>query len=269
MAVLDADDNAPGRFLTHLVAAFASMGLDVGSTVVDSMHAAAGAGLTALVNEITDAAQRSPEKRWVLALDDYHTVEAPEVHEAVAFLLAHLPPQMHLVVAARSDPALPLTQLRSRGQLTEVRAADLRFAGPEAQEFLTEVMDLDVIAAEVEALQDRTEGWVAGLQLAALSVRGVSDRRVVAEFVGAFTDSDRFVLDYLMEEVLARQPAGVRDLLLDTAVLDRLTGPLCDAVTGRVDGARMLENLERATLFVVPLDTRRCWYRYHHLFADV
>ena len=189
-------------------------------------------------------------------LDDYHAIEAPEVHEAVTFLLDHLPDHLHLVIATRSDPPLPLARLRSRGQLTEVRAADLRFTAAEAREFLNRVMGLDLTAADVDALEERTEGWIAGLQLAALSLRGIPERGEVAGFIEAFTGSNRFVIDYLADEVLARQPAQVRDFLLRTAVLDRLTGPLCDAVTGGADGARMLEDLERGNLFVVPLDDR-------------
>ncbi len=202
-------------------------------------------------------------------LDDYHVIEASDVHEAVTFLLDHLPDQLHLVVATRSDPPLPLARLRSRGQLTELRAADLRFTPSEAREFLNQVMGLGLTAADVGALEERTEGWIAGLQLAALSLRGMPERDEVSGFIEAFTGSNRFVIDYLADEVLARQAAHVRDFLLRTAVLDRLTGPLCDAVTGRADGSRMLEDLERGNLFLVPLDARRSWYRYHHLFADV
>ena len=191
------------------------------------------------------------------------------MHEAV-----DLPPRPPSRSAAPGDrdprrPPLPLARLRSRGQLTEVRAADLRFTPAEAREFLNRVMGLDLTAADVEALEERTEGWIAGLQLAALSLRGIPERGEVAGFIEAFTGSNRFVIDYLADEVLARQPDEVRDFLLRTAVLDRLTGPLCDAVTGRADGTRMLEDLERGNLFLVPLDTERSWYRYHHLFADV
>ena len=202
-------------------------------------------------------------------LDDYHAIDAPEVHEAVTFLLDHLPDHLHLVMATRSDPPLPLARLRSRGQLTEVRAADLRFTPAEAREFLNRVMGLDLTAADVDALEERTEGWVAGLQLAALSLRGIPERGEVAGFIEAFTGSNRFVIDYLADEVLARQPAEVRDFLLRTAVLDRLTGPLCDAVTGarrrRPDagGPRARQPLPR------PARHQRSWYRYHHLFADV
>jgi LuxR family maltose regulon positive regulatory protein len=261
---LDDGDNDLARLLAHLAAALRRVDLEVGEVVAEGQ-----AGLTALVNDVTRAGERAPQRRWVLVLDDYHAIEAAEVHEAVAFLLDHLPEQLRLVIATRADPPLPLARLRSRGQLAEVRAADLRFTPVEAQEFLNRVMGLDLTAADVEALDARTEGWVAGLQLAALSLRGAAGRGEVDGFIADFTGSNRFVIDYLADEVLARQPAAVREFLLRTAVLERLTGPLCDAVTGRADGARALEDLERGNLFLVPLDDHRRWYRYHHLFADV
>ena len=217
--------------------------------------------LTALLNEITTI----PDN-FILVLDDYHVIDAEPVDDALTFLLEHLPPQMHLVIATREDPQLPLARLRARGQLTELRAADLRFTPAEAAEFLNQVMGLNLSAEDIAALETRTEGWIAGLQMAALSMQGRSD---TASFIQAFTGSHRFVLDYLVEEVLQRQPERVRSFLLQTAILDRLSGPLCDAVTGREDGRGMLEALERGNLFVVPLDDERQWYRYHHLFADV
>ena len=267
---LDGGDNDLTRLLTHLVAALDSVGLTVDTAVLESLHTASSASaLTALVNDVTRAGERAPGEQWILVLDDYHAIEASEVHEAVTFLVDHLPDPLHLVMATRSDPPLPLARLRSRGQLTEVRAADLRFTPAEAREFLNRAMGLDLTAADVDALEERTEGWIVGLQLAALSLRGIPERDEVAGFIDAFTGSNRFVIDYLADEVLARQPAPVRDFLLRTAVLDRLTGPLCDAVSGRADGSQMLEDLERGNLFLVPLDTERTWYRYHHLFADV
>ncbi|MEN3267226.1 LuxR C-terminal-related transcriptional regulator [Pseudonocardia sp.] len=267
---LDDGDNDLTRFLTHLVAALRNAALDLDSSILESVGTASvPAVLTALVNDVSRAGEDAPGQQWVLVLDDYHAVGASEVHEAVTFLLDHLPDHLHLVLATRSDPPLPLAGLRSRGQLAEVRAADLRFTASEAREFLNRAMGLDLTPADVGALDERTEGWIAGLQLAALSLRGISEREQVAAFIEAFTGSDRFVIDYLADEVLARQPAQVRDFLLGTAVLARLTGPLCDAVTGRGDGATMLEELERGNLFLVPLDTKRSWYRYHHLFADV
>jgi LuxR family maltose regulon positive regulatory protein len=267
---IDDGDNDLARLLTHLVAALRSVDLAVDGAALESLPAASSsAALTAIVNDVTSAGKHAPDKRWILVLDDYHAIEATDVHDAVTFLLDHLPGHLHLLMATRSDPPLPLARLRSRGQLTELRAADLRFTAAEAQEFLNRVMGLDLTAAAVEALEDRTEGWIAGLQLAALSLRGISERDEVDGFITAFTGSNRFVIDYLADEVLARQPTQVRDFLLRTAVLDRLTGSLCDAVTGRADGTRTLEDLERGNLFLVALDDRRSWYRYHHLFADV
>jgi LuxR family maltose regulon positive regulatory protein len=262
---LDDGDNDPARLLAHLVAALRGADLDVDLAALDSVSAV----LTVLVNDITRAGERAPGKRWILVLDDYHVISATEVHEAVTFLLDHLPGHLHLLIATRADPPLPLARLRTRGELTELRAADLRFTAAEAHEFLNVVMGLDLSAADVRALDGRTEGWVAGLQLAALSLRGIPERGAVDGFIAAFTGSNRFVIDYLADEVLARQSAEVRDFLLRTAVLDRLTGPLCDAVTGRADGARTLVELDRGNLFLVPLDDHRSWYRYHHLFADV
>ena len=193
--------------------------------------------LTALLNEIT-----AIPDHFVLVLDDYHVIDAKPVDEALTFLLEHLPPQMHLVIATREDPPLPLARLRARGQLTELRAADLRFTPAEAAEFLNQVMGLNLSAEDIAALESRTEGWIAGLQLAALSMQGRSD---IASFIRAFTGSHRFVLDYLVEEVLQHQPEHIRSFLLQTAILDRLCAPLCNAVTERKDGKEMLDALER------------------------
>ena len=202
----------------------------------------------------------------VLVLDDYHVIDAHEVQEGMVFLLDHLPSQLHLVIAGRADPALPLARLRARGELTETRAAELRFTPGEAAAYLNETMGLALTAPDVAALEGRTEGWIAALQLAALSIQGRDD---VAEFISGFAGDDRYIVDYLAEEVLQRQPQHVRDFLLQTCILDRLNGPLCDAVTGKPGGKAMLEALDRSNLFLVPLDDRRRWYRYHHLFADV
>ncbi|HEX2805689.1 MAG TPA: LuxR C-terminal-related transcriptional regulator [Kineosporiaceae bacterium] len=267
---LDDGDNDLPRLLTHLVTTLSRAGLDLEA----ASHALQSSlpvpdTLTALVNDVASAGEQSPERQWVLVLDDYHVIQSPDVHKATAFLLDHLPDALHLVVATRSDPPWPLARLRSRGQMTEVRAADLRFTSQEASEFLNRLLGLHLTASEVEALEERTEGWIAGLQLAALSLRDIPEHDDVSRFIDAFTGSDRFIIDYLADEVLARQPSEVRGFLLLTAVLDRLTGPLCDAVTGRSDGSRMLETLERGNLFLTPLDNRRTWYRYHHLFSDV
>ena len=203
---------------------------------------------------------------FILVLDDYHAVDARSVDDALAFLLEHLPRQMHLVITTREDPNLPLARWRARGHLTELRAADLRFTAAEAATFLNQAMGLHLSGDDITALEDRTEGWIAGLQMAALSLQGRAD---TSTFIKAFTGSHRFVLDYLLGEVLQRQPERVHSFLLQTAILDGLCGPLCDAVTGREDSAEMLGVLERGNLFIVPLDDQRRWYRYHHLFADV
>ncbi len=262
---LDEGDGDIARFLTYLVAALRTMKADIGSGAIAAlqspMQPPTESVLTSLVNEI-DA---MPDD-FVLVLDDYQAIEAGQVDDALAFILEHMPPRMHLVIATREDPNLPLAAWRARGQLTELRAADLRFTPGEAAEFFNGAMGLDLSGDTVAALERRTEGWIAGLQMAALSMRGLSD---TTGFMRAFSGSHRFVLDYLVEEVLQRQPERARDFLLETAILDGLCGSLCDAVTGRTDGAQTLEALERGNLFIVPLDDRRQWYRYHHLFADV
>ncbi len=236
----------------------------VGEATLGALHASqpppADVLLTALLNDLAALGDT------VLVLDDYHVIESPPIEEALTFFVDHLPPQFRLVIATREDPPLPLARLRARGQLTELRAADLRFTPAEAADFLNQVMGLNLAAADVAALENRTEGWIAGLQLAAISMQGRSD---TGSFIQAFTGSHRFVLDYLMEEVLQRQPERVRGFLLQTAILDRLSGDLCNAVTGQQDGKAMLETLERGNLFVIPLDDQRRWYRYHHLFAEV
>ncbi|MFP5288545.1 MAG: LuxR C-terminal-related transcriptional regulator, partial [Thermoanaerobaculia bacterium] len=202
----------------------------------------------------------------VLVLDDYHVIESPAIHQALQFLLDRLPPSLHVVLATRVDPPLHLSRLRARGQLTEIRAQDLRFTSREAAGFLNEAMGLSLSAGDVEALEERTEGWAVGLQMAALSLQGRTD---VDDFIEHFTGSHRFVLDYLTDEVLSRQPEGVRDFLLRTSILGRLSGPLCDAVTGRSDGQAILEDLDAANLFLIALDDTRTWYRYHHLFGTL
>ena len=217
--------------------------------------------LTTVLNELGTV----PDDLY-LVLDDYHLVDGPDVQTGMTFLLEHLPPQVHLVISTRADPELPLARLRARGDLVEVRAADLRFTLEEAAAYLNDVTGLELAASDIAALERRTEGWIAALQLAALSLQGRDD---VAGFIATFAGDDRYIVDYLVEEVLASQPAPVRGFLVETSILDRLSGPLCDAVTGQQDGKAVLESLDRANLFLVPLDDRRQWYRYHHLFADV
>jgi LuxR family transcriptional regulator, maltose regulon positive regulatory protein len=262
---LDEGDGDPTRFLAYLVAALRTVAADIGEGVLGVLQSPqpppTEAILTALLNEIATV-----PGDLVLIFDDYHVIDARPIDDALAFLLDHLPPRMHLVIATREDPQLPLPRLRARGRLTELRTAELRFTPSEAAEFLNQVMGFDLSAEEITALETRTEGWIAGLQLAALSMRGRED---VAGFIRAFAGDNRYIVDYLIEEVLQRQPEHVRSFLLQTSILDRLGGPLCDAVTGRADGGVMLEALERSNLFVVPLDDKRRWYRYHHLFADV
>jgi LuxR family maltose regulon positive regulatory protein len=217
--------------------------------------------LTTLLNELAPA----PGEVW-LVLDDYHLVDSHEVNDSLVFFLEHLPPQVHVVLSTRADPDLPLSRWRVRGDLAEVRAEDLRFTPGEAAAYLNEAARLGLSSDDVAALEDRTEGWIAALQLAALSIQGRED---ASSFIARFAGDDRYIVDYLAEEVLQHQPDPVRSFLLHSAILDRLTGPLCDAVTGRDDGSDMLTALERANLFIVPLDDRREWYRYHHLFGDV
>src|SRR3954453_3637140 len=260
---LDERDNDPALFWRYLVAALEAAAPGVGSNALGLLQTQppTEAVLATLLNDLN-----AVENDVVLVLDDFHVIEAPEVQDGMEFLLEHLPPRIHLVLAARADPALPLARLRGRGELVEVRAAALRFTPDEAAGYLNGVMGLALTPRDVEALEGRTEGWIAALQLAALSMQGRDD---VAGFIAGFAGNDRYIVDYLAEEVLQRQPERVRSFLLQTSVLGRLSGPLCDAVTGRDGGRAMLEALDRGNLFLVPLDDRRRWYRYHHLFADV
>ncbi len=265
---LDDGDNDLARFLAYLIAALQRIDPTIGQTAEVALQPPEPPPieplLTSLVNDI--AATSEP---FILVLDDYHVIEAAPIHNVLSFLLDCLPPSeqaMHLVIATRADPPLPIARLRARGQLTELHVADLRFSPDEALTFLNEVMGLSLAAGQIAALERRTEGWATGLQLAALSLRGCDD---VPAFIRAFTGSHRYVLDYLTEEVLNRQAKDVRAFLLQTAILARLTGPLCDQLTGRTDSQSLLEALEAANLFTIPLDEERLWYRYHHLFADL
>jgi LuxR family transcriptional regulator, maltose regulon positive regulatory protein len=264
---LDAGDNEPARFWRYALAALdlARPGIAerVGPLLGPPPPRSFEGLVTALINEL--AAQPGADE-VILVLDDYHLIDSGPVQASMAFLLEHLPLGLHLVVSSRADPPLPLARLRGRGQLAELRTAELRFTDEEAAALLRGLVGLDLPGGVAATLTARTEGWAAGLQLAGLSLRGQAD---VAGFVSAFSGSHRHVLDYLADEVLAGQPAQVREFLLETSVLDRLSGELCDAVTGRADGRAMLEQIERAGLFLVPLDEVRGWWRYHHLFADL
>jgi LuxR family maltose regulon positive regulatory protein len=281
---LDKDDNLAGRFLSYLFAALQGIDNRVGNDAAQLMTgmqpAQFEAVLTSLVNDLDTAGGEI-----VLALDDYQFIHSQAVHEAVIFILEHCPNTFHLVIATRSDPPLPLARLRARGQTLELRAGDLRFTEPEAAQFLNGVMGLNLEAGSIATLEERTEGWIAGLQMAALSMR---DRKDVHGFIEGFSGTNRYILDYLLEEVLASQSPEIQHFLLYTSILERLTAPLCDALLA-VDerselgdkrtphtesqslqqSASILEYLERTNLFLVPLDDEQIWYRYHHLFADL
>jgi LuxR family maltose regulon positive regulatory protein len=290
---LDDQDNEATRFWSYLVAALQIVHADLGQDTLHLLQATqpppAQGILNPLLNEIAALAQTPPMTDIVLVLDDYHLISAPQIHEGIAFLLEHQPHNLHLVLATRADPPLHLPRLRARGHLTELRQGDLRFTAEEAAAFLNSVMGLDLSAEDVAALEARTEGWIVGLQLAALSLQGRADAH---EFITGFTGSHHYILEYLTEEVLARQTEPVRQFLLQTSFLDRLCGPLCDSVMGLAQtaqpegaqtattqlpsppsaglgGQEMLKQLDQANLFVIPLDDQRLWYRYHRLFADL
>ena len=262
---LDRGDNGLASFWTYVIAALRTAAPGVGEDALALLQAPGPPPvetvLTTLLNDLSAVAGDI-----VLVLDDYHVIDARDVQDGMAFLLDHLPPGLHVVIAGRADPALPLARWRAGGELIEIRAAELRFTPEEAAAYLNETMGLQLTAPDVAALEGRTEGWIAALQLAALSMQGRED---VAGFIAGFAGDDRYVVDYLVEEVLQRQPDRVQAFLLQTCILGRLSGPLCDAVTGQGGGKAMLEALDRGNLFLVPLDDRRQWYRYHHLFADV
>jgi len=276
---LDVADSEPLRFWSYVITALDMIQPDIGAPALALLQAPQPAPIEAVLTPLLNALG-TLRTDAVLVLDDYHLIDAQPIHTALTFLLDHLPPLLHLVITTRADPPLPLTRLRARGQLTELRAADLRFTAEETAAFLTELMGLPLSADDVRALDARTEGWIAGLQFAALAMR---DRSDLASFIRAFTGSHRFVVDYLAEEVLARQPPHLQRFLTQTAILDRMCGPLCDAILlgeaslpsftpdpqNAAYSQPILEALERANLFLIPLDSERHWYRYHHLFAEV
>ncbi len=261
---LEETEQQPASFWTYVVTALETAVPGLGAGVLPLLqapHPPMESVLATLLNGLAALADGVD-----LVLDDYHLADGPEIAGDVAFLLEHLPPDVHLVISTRADPALPLARLRARGELAEIRAADLRFTVEEVTAYLNGVVGLDLDGREIAMLEGRTEGWIAALQLAALSLQGRED---AAGFIAGFAGDDRYVVDYLVEEVLGRQPDAVKAFLLDTSILDRLSGSLCDAVTHGSDGKAMLESLERSNLFVISLDDSRQWYRYHHLFADV
>ena len=265
---LDGDDNDPVCFLTYFIAALnqsKDIETDIGQGALNLLQSpqppSANNILISLINDLAVI----PNK-IIFVLDDYHLIESKEIHQALIFLLENLPPQLHLVIATRQDPHLSLGRLRARNQLTELRAADLRFTFSEAADFLNQVMGLNLSSGDIAELETRTEGWIAGLQLAAISMQGRKDH---TGFIKSFTGGHRLVLDFLIEEVLGQQPESIQNFLLQTAILDRMTGSLCDALTCQENGQETLEMLDRANLFIVPLDEERRWYRYHHLFGDL
>jgi len=288
---LDEGDNDPARFMTYLVAALQTAGVDIAKGILGAWRSpqspATEALLTHLINQISAVADH-----LVLILDDYHLVTTQTIHDSLAFLLTHAPSNMHLVIASRADPPLQMARLRARGELIELRQSHLRFTAEEAADFLNQVTALKLSAEEVAALEARTEGWIAGLQMASLALQTMATRhepvlrRAASRnagmdgFIKAVTGSHRFILDYLVEEVLEHQPAATQEFLLKTSILRRMTAPLCDAVVRQresdnlegaltYDAQATLETLEQANLFIVPLDDERHWYRYHRLFSDL
>jgi LuxR family maltose regulon positive regulatory protein len=262
---LDRADNDPTRFLSYLIAALQKIdehiGMKTGAMLKTGQPLPPEIVMTSLINEIA-----SLFEPFILIMDDYHVIEAMPIHQQLEFLVDHQPMQMYLVIITREDPPLPLARLRARGQMVEIRQNDLRFSLDESADFLNQVMGLNLSPSQIVALEHRTEGWIAGLQLAALSMRNRDD---ISGFIQAFTGSSHYVLDYLIEEVFKQQPADVQDFLLKTSILDRLSGPLCDAVANRTNSRNLLERLEHANLFIFPLDQSCSWYRYHQLFADL
>ena len=265
---LDSGDNDPTRFLSYFVTALSRV--DKGETVVgkgalgmlqSTELPTTESVLTTLINDLA-----ALTGKVIFVLDDYHLIDFQPIHDALSFFIENMPSQLHLVIATREDPLLPIPRLRARNLLTELRAVDLRFISPEVTDFLNRIMGLNLTTEDVAALETRTEGWIAGLQLAAISLQGRSN---VTQLIKTFSGSHRLVLDYLIEEVLSQQPEDVQAFLLQTSILDRLTGSLCDALTGQDNGQQILEMFERANLFIISLDEERHWYRYHHLFADL
>ncbi len=262
---LDEGDNDPVRFLAYLVTALQKIDPAIGHATQAMLYSPqpppADVLLTALINDMANAA--SP---FVLVLDDYHVISTSTVHQQLAFLLDHQPPQLHVFILTREDPPLPLSRLRARGQVTEIRQSDLQFTLGETADFLRQTARLELDQGDIVTLHQRTEGWIVGLQLLALSLRDHADAR---QLIHKFMGSDRYILDYLVDEVFRRQPPVVQDFLLKTSILDRFSAPLCDAVADRSDSHALLLSLEHANLFIIPLDPAREWYRYHHLFADL
>lgn len=262
---LDKDDNDLARFLLYVIAAIQEIDERFGLELQTSLQAPQPPPieilLTMLVNEIDTI-----EDDFYLVLDDYQVIKTPAIHNALNFILNHAPPHMHLIIASRADPFLPLPRFRARGQMIELRADDVRFTPRETAAYLNHVMGLGLSADHIASLQKRTEGWIAGLHLAALSMKGMENP---AQFISTLIGDDRYIIDYLVDKVLAQRPSGTKEFLLKTSILERMNAPLCDAVTGQGNSKETLSALDQANLFIVPLDNRRHWYRYHRLFADL
>ena len=266
---LEDADNDPNRFWAYFLTALQTLQEDLVKDAQAFLNAKGQQMLpaqlesfiTLLLNDLSDY-----PVEFALVLDDYNQIDNQTIHNGIIFLIDHLPTKMHIIFTCRADPPLPLARLRAHGQMIELRAEDLRFTSEEAVKFLNQIMQLDLSEDQIAALEARTEGWIAGLQLAAISMRKRED---TTGFIESFTGSHRFILDYLVDEVLSHLPEEEQSFLLETSILERFTGPLCNSVTGRYDGQEMLEQLETANLFIIPLDNERRWYRYHHLFADL
>ncbi len=260
---LDQDDNDPAHFWRYVIAALQTKDELLGRTMQAALEGPQVPSLKPLITSLINDLVTLPLP-LILVLDDYHLIDNDTIHDSLNFFLDHLPPRMRLVITTRADPPLALSRRRGQAQILETRTADLRFSLAEASTFLNAVNDLNLSAEDVHILEQRTEGWIVGLQLAALSLRQQADRHA---FVKAFAGDDRYVVDYLLEEVLQQQSPQIQNFLLQTSILDRMCGPLCEAVTGIENAQALLHHLEQANLFIVPLDNRRTWYRYHHLFA--
>ena len=277
---LDEGDNDPAQFWAYFIASLQGLNPDLGANAFALIHSPQAPPIKSILTELINDLMALSD-RFASVLDDYHFIDSKPIHEALSFLIDHLPANMNLVITAREDPPLPLARLRARNQLAEIRAQDLRFTQEEADAFLRGVMGLELSRQDVVALGDRTEGWAVGLQLAGLSMQRQADLKA---FIAEFSGSHRHILDYLTDEVLQRQPENIRSFLLHTAILDRLSGPLCDALIANresraersnksplstLNSLSILDYLEKSNLFVIPLDEERRWYRYHHLFADL
>ncbi len=261
---LEEQDNKPQRFWTYFISALQTVSGSIGQKPLKLLEYAHETDpqnfLTELINDLA-----AIEYKVIIVLDDYHLISNQEIHLGLTFLFDHAPPSLHIMIATRADPPLPISRLRVRGKLTEFRAADLRFTNDETSEFLNDLMNLGLNKSDIKALEKRTEGWIAGLKLAALSMQGLANTHT---FIQAFTGNQQYVLEYLVDEVLQRQPEPLQRFLIETSILQRLCAPLCDAVTGLSDSINVLTDLNHRNLFVIPLDGEQYWYRYHHLFAE-